>query len=88
VNARREPKPRAPEEIPEHVFAPNPYGPRDHHQKPTECLFAFGGKHCQLPPGNAVHKSSEELVADLPPTPDEDVSDRIIGEIKQREVTE
>jgi hypothetical protein len=82
VSARKEPVPKAPEHIPEHVFTPNPYGPRDHHGRPTECLFTFDGKHCQLLPGNAVHKTSEELVADLAPTPPEvkKLTDRILGE--------
>jgi hypothetical protein len=80
VNARREPVPKAPEHIPEHVFAANRYGPRDHNGRPTECLFTFGGKHCQLLPGNAVHKTSEQLAEALPPKSPDDRSDEMIGE--------
>jgi hypothetical protein len=57
-----------------HVFAENLYGPRDHHDESIECL------RCPLPRGNAVHISSGELAAALPPVPAEDVSDRILGE--------
>jgi hypothetical protein len=81
VNARKEPVPKAPEEIQEHVFVANPYGPRDWDGRPLECLFKTSdGRACKWPKANGVHKSSEELVADLPPVPEEDVSDRIIGE--------
>lgn len=80
MNARREPVPVAPKEIPEHVFAPNRYGPRDHHDQPTECLFSFGGKRCQLLPANAVHKSSEELAESLPPLSPDDRTKEMTGD--------
>lgn len=74
MNARREPVPKAPEHYKPHVIAPNIHGPKDHRGDPIECL------HCPLLRWNAVHITSEELAESLPPTPDEDVSDRIIGE--------
>jgi hypothetical protein len=74
VNARRDPVPKAPEHYDQHIFAANLLGPRDHRDEPIECL------HCPLLRGNAVHVSSEELVADLRPRPEEDRSDEMIGE--------
>jgi hypothetical protein len=81
VNARKEPVPKASEVIPEHVFVGDPYGYRDPiRQQPMECLFVVGGRRCKFPRENGVHKSSEELVADLPPTPDEDRTKEMTGE--------
>jgi ribosomal protein L37E len=61
-------------DYPPHVFAPKASGPRDWNDQPTECEV------CGFPKPNGVHKTSEELVADLPPKPPEDRSDQITGE--------
>jgi hypothetical protein len=72
--ARKEPTSKALGEYDPHIFAPNLNGPRDYKQQPIECL------QCKMLRWNGVHVTSEELVADLPPVPEEDVSDRLIGE--------
>jgi hypothetical protein len=76
VNARKEPVPKAPGAFDPHIFAPNLLGPKDYKQQPLECL------HCPMLRWNGVHVTSEELVADLPPTPPEvkKLTDRILGE--------
>lgn len=71
---KRDPKPKSTGEYDPHIFAAKLEGPRDYKGEPIECEV------CPFPRLNAVHKSSEELVADLPETPADDVSDRIIGE--------
>lgn len=35
---------------------------------------------CALPEDDTVHITHEQMIADLPPVPVEDVSDRIVGE--------
>jgi hypothetical protein len=71
---RKEETSKALGEYGQHIFAPNLNGPKDYKQQPIECL------HCPMPRWNGVHVTSEELVADLRPTPDEDRSAEIIGE--------
>jgi hypothetical protein len=67
VNARKEPVPKSSQAVDPHIFAPDLHGPRDRlSDRPIEC------QHCRFPEANkGVHVTSEELVADLPPTPDE-----------------
>ncbi len=70
----RESVPRAAEYVDPHVFAPNLNGLRDHRGRLIECLA------CPYPPNNGVHVSSAEVAAGLPPTPEDDRSDEMIGE--------
>lgn len=71
-----EPRPRSTTVVPPHVFAANVNGPRDHRGDPIECTS------CPFLKWNAIHKSSSELVADLPETSAEAraIEHRIMGE--------
>lgn len=57
-----------------HVYIPDLAGPLDYRGRPAGC------QRCGHPAANAVHIADEEVVDSLPPVPDEDVSDRILGE--------
>jgi hypothetical protein len=72
--AHKEPSAKSVTVVDVHVFAANVTGPRDWNDEPIECLA------CPFPRGNAVHRSSEEIAAGLPPVPPEDRSNEMTGE--------
>jgi len=73
--AHKAPVARSVEEYDRHIFAADVNGARDViSREPIECL------HCKFPRANAVHVSSEELVAGLEPNPIAEDDARIIGE--------
>lgn len=70
----REPVSKATQRYDEHAFEATEDSAKDWNDQPIDC------RYCPFPARNGVHKTRQELVADLPPAPAEDVSSRWIGE--------
>jgi hypothetical protein len=73
--ARKEPAAKSVTVVKPHIFAANLNGARDLIRgEPIECLA------CPFLKPNAVHRSSEEIAAGLPPVPEDDRSNEMTGE--------